>query len=154
MIAHQWNDTGVSRMHLGILGGRQFEISEQGRLRSLQGQPQLWLLDDFRGSWIGPDPQAWLARTRDCVASVLAGNALQRYAVVLPTAMIEALSCMPGIPAGAAAGVIRLFYCAVEARRWACAVTVPRSHSSHCREAWRRPRFPLAISAALGVRAA
>ena len=138
MIAHQWETAGVSRVHLGLLRVRQFEISERGRLKLPQAQAQRWLLDDFRGSWVEPDPQAWLVRVRDCIAAVLAGPAPQRHAVVLPTAMVEALSGLLKAPGGPA-GTFGLFDCAVEARHWASSLPVPRSLAGKCREVWRRP---------------
>ena len=144
MIAHQWEVAGVSRMHLGILG-RQFEISERSRLRLPQGQAPLWVLDDFRSSWVEPDSQAWLARVRDCVASVLAGPAPQRHAVVLPAPMVEALSCLLRA-SGWPAGRLRLFDCAVEARQWVGGVPEPRP-AGRCREAWRRPVRGLSLQA-------
>ncbi len=144
MIAHQWEVAGVSRMHLGILG-RQFEISERSRLRLPQGQAPLWLLDDFRSSWVEPDSQAWLARVRDCVASVLAGPAPQRHAVVLPAPMVEALSGLLRA-SGWPAGRLRLFDCAVEARQWVGGVPEPRP-AGRCREAWRRPVRGLSLQA-------
>ncbi len=144
MIAHQWEVAGVSRMHLGILG-RQFEISERSRLRLPQGQAPLWLLDDFRSSWVEPDSQAWLARVRDCVASVLAGPAPQRHAVVLPAPMVEALSGLLRA-SGWPAGRLRLFDCAVEARQWVGGMPEPRP-AGRCREAWRRPVRGLSLQA-------
>lgn len=137
MIAHQWESAGVSRMHLGILDLRQFEISERSRLRLPQGQAPIWLLDDFRGSWVEPDPQAWLARVRDCAASVLAGPVPQWHAVVLSESMVEALSGLLRA-SGWPAGRLRLFDCAVEARQWLAGVPEPRP-AGKCREAWRRP---------------
>lgn len=120
MIVHQWGEAGASRIHLGILSRRQFELSEQSR----RTRALTWLLDDFRGSWIEPDPQSWLSQIQDCVKSVSAGPALQRHAIVLPVSMTAALECLA---ADRAAGIVCLFDSAVDAGLWVLGVCQGRA---------------------------
>ena len=151
MITYQWEEAGVSRLHLGILELRQLTLSESYRRRPPLGGPLLWLLDDFRGSWIEPDPLAWLARIEACVATSLAGLSLQRHAIVLPRTMLEALADRLRTSGSA---IVRLFDRADEARQWADENSASQSLAGACRENRRRHRSLHAMSSPASIRAA
>ena len=74
MIVLQWEEQGLSRVHLGILSRRQFDASEH----SLRGSPVAaslaWLIDDFRGSWVDLERSAWLEQMAACLAVAAAAH--------------------------------------------------------------------------------
>ncbi len=122
MIVLQWEEQGLSRVHLGILSRRQFDASEH----SLRGSPVAaslaWLIDDFRGSWVDLERSAWLEQMAACLAVAAAAHAHRRHAVVVVSEVSQRLmrylrrvdiaQAWPGC------AVTRLFDCPLQARRW------------------------------------
>ena len=121
MIVLQWEEQGVSRVHLGILSRRQFDASWQSLRSTPCAASVAWLIDDFRGSWIERDLPSWLDRIAACVAAMASSCGQRRHAVVVASDLVGGLlrrllrldlaSVRPG-------GTIRLFDCPLEARRW------------------------------------
>lgn len=121
MIVLQWEEKGVSRLHLGILSRRQFNSSEQSLRSSPFAASVAWLIDDFRGSWVDVDLSTWLERIAACVALVAATHGQRRHAVVVASGISQRLlRCLfrLGIASVWQSGMTRLFDCPLKARRW------------------------------------
>lgn len=121
MIELQWEEQGVSRLHLGILSRRQFNASEQNLRSSPLAASVVWLIDDFRGSWVDLDLSTWLDQIAACVALVATTHGQRRHAVVVAAEMSQRLMrCLWRLDLASVwqSGTIRLFDCPLEARRW------------------------------------
>jgi hypothetical protein len=121
MIVLQWEEKGVSRLHLGILSRRQFDASEQNLRSSPFAASVAWLIDDFRGSWVDLDLSIWLERIAACVAVVAAMHGHRRHAVVVASEMNRRLMrCLLRLDIVSVwqSGTTRLFDCPHMARRW------------------------------------
>jgi hypothetical protein len=124
MIVLQWEEKGVSRLHLGILTRRQFDSSEQNLRSSPLAASVSWLIDDFRGSWIDSDLLEWLDRIAACVAAVAATRGMRRHAVVIASEMIQRLlPCLLRLDIASVwqSETTRLFDCPLKAKRWVTA---------------------------------
>lgn len=122
MIVLQWEETGVSRVHLGILSRRQFDASGQQLRHDSLATSVAWLVDDFRGSWIERDLSGWLDRIAACVAAVPACSGPRRHAVVVASGMVRRVLrrlLRLDLAAVRPGGMTRLFDCPLAARRWA-----------------------------------
>ena len=121
MIVLQWEEQGVSRLHLGVLSRRQFNSSEQNWRSSPFAASVAWLIDDFRGSWVDRDLSTCLERIAACVALVAATHGQRRHAVVVAAEMSRRLLrglLRLDIASVWQSGTTRLFDCPLEARRW------------------------------------
>ena len=121
MIVLQWEEKGVSRLHLGILSRRQFDSSEQNLRSSPFAVSVAWLIDDFRGSWVDLELSIWLERIAACVALVAATQGQRRHAVVVAAEMSRRLMrCLLRLDIASVwqSGTTRLFDCPLQARRW------------------------------------
>ncbi len=121
MIVLQWEEKGVSRLHLGVLSRRQFDASEQNLRSSPLAASVAWLIDDFRGSWVDLELSIWLEQIAACVAVVAATHGQRRHAVVVASEMSRRLMrrlLRLDIASVWRNGTTRLFDCPLKARRW------------------------------------